>query len=118
MTPAPAIKYAIDSVKSAEMWSAVWDPNQNRHHYFNNQTQETQWDQPVEYGAMVESIVGLERDVLYDGMEDPQVVEVVITAMIQHGSSNVEVVKSVIRILSRMMLDQKTLPNSLRRWGL
>ena len=100
-----AVKYAIDSIAAAAKWSAVWDDGQQRHYYYNGETQETQWDQPAEYGAMVESIQGLETGVVYDGMEDRQVVEAVTTATAQHGSSNVEVVKSVIRILSRMTMD-------------
>jgi hypothetical protein len=104
-----AVKYAIESIAAAQIWQAVWDEGSNAHYYFNNSTQATQWDQPAEYTAMVQSVHSLETDIVYQNMDDAQIVDIVIQVMGEHGSSNVEIVKSCTVMLSRLLLDDASL---------
>lgn len=104
-----AIKYAVDSVRDAQPWQAAWDPSQQAYYFYNSVTEQTQWDTPQEYSNMQESIISLDQEIVIDGMEDMQIVSTSIQAMTDHGASNVEILKSVIRILARMVLDQDLL---------
>eukprot|EP00935_MAST-01C_sp_MAST-1C-sp1_P000906 g906.t1 len=104
-----AVKYAMESIAAAQIWQAVWDDGSNAHYYYNNSTQATQWDQPEEYKAMAESIHALETDIVYQNMDDSQIVAILLQAMREHGSANMEIVKSIVNMLSKMILDAETL---------
>jgi hypothetical protein len=104
-----AVKHALECIAAAQIWQAVWDEGSGAHYYFNNSTQGTQWDQPDEYTAMVAAVHSLETDIVYQNMDDAQIVNIVLQALAEHGASNVEIVKSCAVMLSRLLLDDTML---------
>jgi hypothetical protein len=104
-----AVKHALECMAAAQIWQAVWDDGSQAHYYFNNSTQATQWEQPAEYMAMVAAVHSLETDIVYQNMDDVQIVGIVLQALQEHGASNVEIVKSCTTMLSRLLLDDSML---------